>query len=118
MGLKCSSLHGDIPPKVRFKNYMDFRKRKTDVLVATDLASRGLDMPHISHVINFDFPNSISDYLHRAGRGGRAGRPGIVLSLYRKSDETLLEQMRLSQLHSEPLQIKGSAYSLKNKEDL
>ena len=96
MGIKCSSLHGEIPPRTRFKNYMDFRKRKTQILVATDLASRGLDMPFVSHIINFDFPKSASDYLHRAGRAGRAGKPGIVLSLYRQHDMPLLEEMRLS----------------------
>jgi len=55
-------------------------------LVATDLASRGLDIPFVSHIINFDFPKSNSDYLHRAGRAGRAGKHGFVMSLYRERD--------------------------------
>lgn len=87
-------------------------------MVATDLASRGLDLPFVSHVINFDFPKSTSDYLHRAGRCGRAGRPGFVLSLYRQKDLPILEEMKLSHDNLEPVKIKGSAYSLKNKEDL
>ena len=82
-GMEACSLHGEIPPKLRLANYMKFKKREVNVLVATDLASRGLDLPFVSHVINFDFPKTTSDYLHRAGRAGRAGRPGFVMSLYR-----------------------------------
>jgi superfamily II DNA/RNA helicase len=84
--------------------------------VATDLASRGLDMPFVSHVINFDFPKSTSDYLHRVGRAGRAGRPGFAMSLVREKDHPILEEMRLANEQQLPLKIKGSAYSLKNKE--
>lgn len=87
-------------------------------MVATDLASRGLDMPWVSHIINFDFPKTTSDYLHRAGRAGRAGREGFVLSLYRERDLPILEEMKNSHDNQEPLRIKGSAYSLKNKETM
>ena len=87
-------------------------------MVATDLASRGLDIPFVSHIINFDFPKTTSDYLHRAGRAGRAGRPGFVCSLYRKEDEPILQQMKESHDNLEPLRIGGSAYSKKNREDL
>lgn len=55
-------------------------------MISTDLGSRGLDFPFLSHVINYDFPNTASDYLHRAGRTGRAGKKGIVVSFYAKSD--------------------------------
>ena len=74
--MKASSLHGDIPPHKRVIEYNNFKSRKTRILVATDLAAWGLDFPFVSHVINFDFPKSASDYLHRAGRTGRAGRFG------------------------------------------
>ncbi len=84
--------------------------------MATDLASRGLDMPWVSHVINFDFPKSTSDYLHRAGRAGRAGRPGFVMSLCREKDNPILDEMKLANEQDAALKIKGSAYSLKNKE--
>lgn len=77
-------------------NFQKFLDRKADILVATDLASRGLDMPWVSHVINFDFPKSTSDYLHRAGRAGRAGRPGFVLSLCREKDNPILDEMKLA----------------------
>lgn len=114
--MKSCSLHGEIPPKLRLANYQKFKSREAKVLVATDLASRGLDMPFVSHVINFDFPKTTSDYLHRAGRAGRAGREGFVMSLYRERDLPILNEMKSSQDTGEPLKIKGSAYSLKNKE--
>ena len=93
-GMKSCSLHGEIPPKLRLANYERFKNREARVLVATDLASRGLDMPFVSHVINFDFPKTTSDYLHRAGRAGRAGREGFVMSLYREKDMTILNEMK------------------------
>eukprot|EP00347_Sterkiella_histriomuscorum_P024125 403332222 len=113
---KTCSLHGEIPPKMRQINFDKFMNKKAEILVATDLASRGLDVPSISHVINFDFPKSTSDYLHRAGRAGRAGRPGFVMSLVREKDSPILNEMKLANEQQAPLKIKGSAYSLKNKE--
>lgn len=110
------SLHGDIPPKLRLANYQRFKSREFNVLVATDLASRGLDLPFVSHVINFDCPKTASDYLHRAGRAGRAGKEGFVTTLYRQKDMSLLDEMRLANQNNEPLKIKGSAFSLINKE--
>lgn len=109
-------MHGDIPPRIREKNFEEFKLQKAEVLVATDLASRGLDIPFVSHIINFDFPKSNSDYLHRAGRAGRAGRPGFVMSLYRERDQAVLEAMRESHDTLEPLKIEGgSAYSIRKK---
>lgn len=103
---------------MRANNFEKFKERKADILVATDLASRGLDFPFVSHVVNFDFPKSTSDYLHRAGRAGRAGRPGFVLSLVREKDDPILLEMKAANDNQEPLKIKGSAYSLKNKEKI
>ena len=95
----------------------DFKYQRKDVLVATDLASRGLDLPFVSHIINFDFPKSTSDYLHRAGRAGRAGRPGFVLSLIRETrDKLIVDELKRSNEEQTPLKIRGSAYSMKNKE--
>lgn len=97
---------------------MRFKKREVNILVATDLASRGLDMPWVSHVINFDCPKTTSDYLHRAGRAGRAGRSGHVITFYRNKDAPMLEEMRLANEKKEPIKIRGSAYSVINKEDM
>ncbi|CDW82256.1 dead-box atp-dependent rna helicase 39-like [Stylonychia lemnae] len=115
---KTASLHGEMPPRIRMQNFERFLTRKADILVASDLASRGLDMPFVSHIINFDFPKSTSDYLHRAGRAGRAGRPGFVMSLVREKDNPILTEMKKANELQEPLKIKGSAFSLKNKETL
>ena len=117
-GEKTACLHGEIPPRMRQRNFERFKDRKADILVATDLASRGLDFPFVSHILNFDFPKSTSDYLHRAGRAGRAGREGYVLSLVRDKDEPIFAEMRTAHDNKEPLKIKGSAYSLKNKEHI
>ncbi|EQC26415.1 hypothetical protein SDRG_15760 [Saprolegnia diclina VS20] len=84
-GYKSTSLHGDIPPVVRKKNFEAFQA-DASILVCTDLAARGLDLSAVDHVINFDFPKSSVDYLHRAGRTGRAGKRGIVTSLITKHD--------------------------------
>jgi len=89
-GISTASMHGDIPPRLRERNFDRFKQQECEVLVATDLAARGLDIPHVSHVINFDFPKTNADYLHRAGRAGRAGREGTVLSLYREKDLPIL----------------------------
>ena len=76
------------------QNFEKFKEGTCEVLVATDLASRGLDLPFVSHIINFDFPKSTSDYLHRAGRAGRAGRQGFVMSLVREKDDLVLSEMQ------------------------
>ncbi|CAI2364365.1 unnamed protein product [Moneuplotes crassus] len=110
-GFKVSSLHGDIPPMMRNKYVADFRNRKTDLLVATDLGSRGLDFPFVSHVFNLDFPKTVSDYIHRAGRAGRAGKEGYVKSFYRKFDEPIIDQMRRSHEDSIPMKIGGSSFT-------
>ncbi|OQS00720.1 DEAD/DEAH box RNA helicase [Thraustotheca clavata] len=85
-GYRSTSLHGDIPPVVRKKNFGAFTSSEASILVCTDLAARGLDMEAVDHVINFDFPKSSVDYLHRAGRTGRAGKRGVVTSLITKHD--------------------------------
>lgn len=74
-------------------------------MICTDLGSRGLDFPFLSHVINFDFPKTTSDYLHRAGRTGRAGRKGQVISLYHNKDMLIINELKRSHENNEPLNI-------------
>ena len=79
-GHNVAALHGDMSQKHRTRTISDLRKGKIDVLVATDVAARGIDVQAITHVINFDMPRNIEDYVHRIGRTGRAGANGTALS--------------------------------------
>ncbi|XP_056883902.1 probable ATP-dependent RNA helicase DDX4 [Takifugu flavidus] len=77
-----TSIHGDREQREREKALFDFRSGRCPVLVATSVAARGLDIPDVQHVINFDLPNNISDYVHRIGRTGRCGNIGRAVSFY------------------------------------
>ena len=66
-----------------------FRSGRTPILVATDVAARGLDIPHVTHVINFDLPTDIDDYVHRIGRTGRAGKKGLATAFFSDKDSGL-----------------------------
>ena len=76
-----AGLHSDKSQEYRFKLMTGFKDGKVDVLVATDLASRGLDIPEVTHVINYDIPDTIEDYIHRCGRTGRMSKHGLATSL-------------------------------------
>lgn len=78
--IRAEEIHGDISQSQREKTLARYRDGQFSVLVATDIAARGLDIPSISHVVNYDLPNSAADYVHRIGRTGRAGRSGVALS--------------------------------------
>ena len=83
MGVKHLRLQGEMPAAVRSGIFHSFQKGAVDVLICTDIASRGLDTSRVRLVVNYDFPESHTDYIHRAGRVGRAGgvEDGEVLSL-------------------------------------
>lgn len=66
-----------------------FKSGATPILVATDVAARGLDIPHVAHVINFDLPNDIDDYVHRIGRTGRAGKTGLATAFFNENNSSL-----------------------------
>jgi len=89
---------------------LKFKNRTAKILVCTDLASRGLDFPFVYMVINFDFPNSIADYVHRAGRTGRAGKKGIVVSFFRNKDMNLIDQIKHANNYNLPVNIERSAF--------
>ncbi len=89
-GHKASFLHGDLPQSKRNRIVQDLRNGKCKILVATDVAARGLDVPALSHVINYDLPRQTEDYVHRIGRCGRAGRTGIAVSLCSMDDRPQL----------------------------
>jgi len=80
-GFASGALHGDMSQGARNRTLTMLRGGKMQVLVATDVAARGIDVPDISHVVNFDLPKQAEDYVHRIGRTGRAGRSGVAISL-------------------------------------
>jgi superfamily II DNA/RNA helicase len=79
-GLPAEAIHGNKSQPQRQRALKNFRDGKVGILVATDVAARGLDIPNVSHVINFDTPNNYEDYIHRIGRTGRAGNKGTALT--------------------------------------
>ena len=79
-GVKASVIHGNKSQGQRQKALDQFKRNEISVLLATDVASRGLDIPDVSHVINFDMPASYEDYIHRIGRTGRANKKGVALT--------------------------------------
>ncbi|MEG1617541.1 MAG: DEAD/DEAH box helicase [Bacteroidales bacterium] len=79
-GIKSEAIHGNKSQNARQNALENFRKRSTRVLIATDIAARGIDIDHLSHVINFDLPEVPETYVHRIGRTGRAGCDGVALS--------------------------------------
>lgn len=88
-GYKCDSYHGDLNSRMRVASLESFREGKTQYLVCTDIASRGLDILDLDHVVMFDFPLNPIDYLHRSGRCGRMGSFGLVTSIVTKKDRVL-----------------------------
>jgi len=78
-GYACAALNGDIAQNQRERTIEHLKKGKIDIIVATDVAARGLDVPRISHVVNYDIPTDIEAYIHRIGRTGRAGRHGEAI---------------------------------------
>ena len=89
-GYSCAALSGDVAQKLREKTIEQLKDGKIDILVATDVAARGLDVDRISHVINFDIPNDSEVYVHRIGRTGRAGRHGDAILFVAPREQHML----------------------------
>src|SRR6201747_2813345 len=85
-GFSVGALHGDMDQSARTAALDQFRKGEIPLLVASDAAARGLDIPAVSHVFNFDVPHHADDYVHRVGRTGRAGRAGTAISIVTSLD--------------------------------
>lgn len=92
-GFAAAAISGDIPQHLREKTVEDLRAGRIDILVATDVAARGLDVERISHVINYDIPHDTSSYVHRIGRTGRAGRQGDAILLMTPRERYLLRSI-------------------------
>ncbi|MGG3385294.1 C-terminal helicase domain-containing protein [Heyndrickxia faecalis] len=97
-GLAIAELHGDMRKEEREKSIRLFQNGDVPLLLATDVAARGLDIPAITHVIQFDLPEDGSAYVHRSGRTGRLGsNPGTVVSLVTPKEETVLKKYAKAQ---------------------
>uniref|UniRef100_A0A8D0HL36 RNA helicase n=1 Tax=Sphenodon punctatus TaxID=8508 RepID=A0A8D0HL36_SPHPU len=92
-GIPVQSLHGNREQCDREQALDDFKKGRVRILIATDLASRGLDVHDITHVFNFDFPRNIEEYVHRIGRTGRAGRTGEAVTLVTRNDWKIASEL-------------------------
>ncbi len=107
-GLKTSVIHGNKSSGVRARALEAFKDGKVRVLVATDIAARGLDIPHLNVVINFDIPHVTGDFVHRVGRTGRAGREGLAITLVSPKEEVALKEVeRLMGKAIERVEIDG-----------
>lgn len=107
-GLNAAALHGNKSQAARTRALDGFKTGKVVVLVATDIAARGLDIDQLPHVINFELPQVAEDYVHRIGRTGRAGSEGNALSLVDPSEERLLKAIeRLIKRTIDPINIEG-----------
>lgn len=92
-GISAEAIHSDRSQNHRFRALRDFKASKIRVLVATDIAARGLDIPDVTHVINYDFPQQSDDYIHRIGRTGRAGSKGCALTFLTLRDGERLKKL-------------------------
>ena len=107
-GLRTAALHGDKSQDERLKSLAAFKAGEVDVLVATDVAARGLDIADLPAVFNFDVPFNAEDYVHRIGRTGRAGASGLAVTLVSRGDERLMaeiEKLIRRKLEVEPLDL-------------
>ncbi len=93
LGHEAAALHGDMNQRQRTRTIMQMRRHEVRILIATDVAARGIDVQTITHVINFDLPMGLEDYVHRIGRTGRAGAKGIAISFVAGKDMSVLRRI-------------------------
>jgi superfamily II DNA/RNA helicase len=114
-GLKAEAIHGDKSQQERLQTLEAFKQGEIKVLVATDVAARGLDIVELPAVINFDLPHSPEDYIHRIGRTGRAGASGMALSLMVEKDQRALAD--IEKLTQRKLNVEALAVSLPGRRE-
>jgi len=111
-GFAAVALHGDMDQPARMAALDQFRRGETQLLVASDVAARGLDIPDVSHVLNFDVPHHPDDYVHRIGRTGRAGRSGTAITIATAADEkavTAIERLIGQEIARQASPLQGGA---------
>ncbi|KAF7633347.1 hypothetical protein Mgra_00007229 [Meloidogyne graminicola] len=92
-GYHCVAIHGDLKQMDRERHLDSFRSGATPILVATAVAARGLDIPNVKHVINYDLPNDIDEYVHRIGRTGRVGNIGLATSFFNDKNRNITHEL-------------------------
>ncbi|XP_077220941.1 DEAD-box ATP-dependent RNA helicase 37-like [Tasmannia lanceolata] len=92
-GFPATAIHGDRTQPERERALKSFKSGASPIMVATDVAARGLDIPHVAHVINFDLPKDIDDYVHRIGRTGRAGKSGLATAFFNEGNQSLAKAL-------------------------
>lgn len=92
-GIKAGRIHGDLSPRERTRMMKQIRDLEYQYIVATDLAARGIDIPGVSHVINYELPDDLEFFIHRVGRTARAGLEGIAITLYEPSEDDKIVQI-------------------------
>ena len=114
-GFTAAPLNGDIQQRQRERTVEDLKKKKIDIVVATDVAARGLDVERISHVINFDIPHDTESYIHRIGRTGRAGRQGDAILFVAPRERRLLYSIERATNNKIELMEQPSTKSINDK---
>lgn len=109
-GLKVGRVHGDLNPRERKKMMKQIQDLEFQYIVATDLASRGIDIEGVSHVINFELPSDLDFYIHRVGRTARAGNTGIALTIYDISDEDALNRIEKMGIQFKNIDLKNDEF--------
>lgn len=119
-GYKVAAIHGDMSQAQRIAALQSFKDATNPLLVATDVAARGLDIPDVEYVINYSFPLTIEDYVHRIGRTGRAGKTGVSFTMFTTNDKLraaeLVAILKEANAEVPPALLKLSSYGTKKQE--
>lgn len=118
-GWKCCSIHGDKNQEARTKALSEFKDGSNPLMIATDVAARGLDIPNVEFVVNFTFPLTIEDYVHRIGRTGRAGKTGVSHTFFQTGDKSHageLQQVMRQAGQEVPQELMNFGSTIKKKE--
>ncbi|MFL6559941.1 MAG: DEAD/DEAH box helicase, partial [Bacillus sp. (in: firmicutes)] len=114
-GFSCDELHGDLSQAKRERVMKRFRDAEIQLLIATDVAARGLDVEGVTHVFNYDIPEDVDSYVHRIGRTGRAGMTGLAITFYTSTDRPMLETIERELNITIPKQNIGNTDDSKEK---
>lgn len=110
-GYDLVELHGDLEARERTKAIRTIQSQKKSYIVASDIASRGIDLEGVTHVISCGFPKDLKFYMHRAGRTGRAGRDGLAVAIYSPKDERAVASLKRQGIEFKEMDIKNGQFT-------